>query len=197
MGRATILTAANEVIMSQYIAFLRAINVGGRNIKMDKLRGHFEDMGFENVESFIASGNIIFETERVDRRALEQPIEAHLEEALGYEVATFVRTVEEVGEIAGYTPFVKAMLERDGSNLYVGFVAEPPDNKAVERLHGHATEIDSFHVNGREVYWLCNTSSSQSDFSGAKLERALGRPATMRNIRTVRRLAKKYGDRNV
>ena len=78
--------------MTVYIAFLRAINVGGRTVKMDRLRGLFEHLGYADVETFIASGNVIFQSPAEDTRALEQQIEAHLAASLGYEVATFVRT---------------------------------------------------------------------------------------------------------
>jgi len=100
--------------MHKYIAFLRAINVGGRIVKMDALRKIFSDMGFTSVETFIASGNVIFEASEsdlqvmvglADMTALESWIEDHLHEALGYTVKTFVRTPASLEEIAGYRPF--------------------------------------------------------------------------------------------
>ena len=78
--------------MTLYIAFLRAINVGGRTVKMDRLRGLFEQVGYADVETFIASGNVIFRSPAEDTQALERQIEAHLAASLGYEVAAFVRT---------------------------------------------------------------------------------------------------------
>ena len=74
--------------MPKYFAFLRAINVGGHTVKMDYLRALFEALGFANVETFIASGNVIFETKSKDTNALQREIEKHLHQALGYEVAT-------------------------------------------------------------------------------------------------------------
>ena len=82
--------------MPRYIAFLRAINVGGHTVKMDALRELFEALGFEQVETFIASGNVIFETTETDTAALERRIETHLQAALGYAVATFLRSDAEV-----------------------------------------------------------------------------------------------------
>jgi uncharacterized protein (DUF1697 family) len=76
--------------MTVHIAFLRAINIGGRTVKMDHLRSLFESLGYGEVETFIASGNVIFQSPDEDTRALEQQIEAHLRQALGYEVATFL-----------------------------------------------------------------------------------------------------------
>jgi uncharacterized protein (DUF1697 family) len=68
--------------MPRYIAFLRAINVGGHTVKMDVLRQHFAALGFSNVETFIASGNVVFETTAKNTRTLEQKIEKHLRAAL-------------------------------------------------------------------------------------------------------------------
>ena len=97
--------------MPRYIAFLRAINVGGHTVKMDVLRQQFEALGFANVETFIASGNVIFETTAKNTRTLEKKIEQQLRAALGYEVATFIRTEAELAAIAQYQPFTTALLK--------------------------------------------------------------------------------------
>src|SRR4030095_12804333 len=82
--------------MPRYVAFLRAINVGGHIVKMDQLRKLFTQLGFTDVETFIASGNVLFTSPSKSGAALEAKIEKHLKAALGYEVATFVRTATEV-----------------------------------------------------------------------------------------------------
>jgi uncharacterized protein (DUF1697 family) len=174
----------------KYIAFLRAINVGGHTVKMDQLRGLFEALGFSGVETFIASGNVIFRAPARDTSALEQPIEAHLAASLGYKVATFVRTTAEVAGIAGYLPFPADEIERN--KLYVGFLQAPPGDEALGRLAALCTPLDEFHVQGRELYWLCRTTISRSKVSGAQIERALGMPTTLRNLTTVRKLVAKY-----
>ena len=78
--------------MAKYIAFLRAINVGGRTIKMDHLRTLFAQMGFADVATFIASGNVIFDSPETDTVVLERTIEDGLQDMLGYRVDTFIRT---------------------------------------------------------------------------------------------------------
>ena len=75
--------------MPRFFAFLRAINVGGHNVTMEKLRGLFEALGHKDVETFIASGNVIFASKSKDRGALERKIENSLRKSLGYEVTTF------------------------------------------------------------------------------------------------------------
>lgn len=176
--------------MIKYIAFLRAINVGGRNVKMYRLRQIFEEMSLVNVETFIASGNVIFDSDVVDRKNLETQIEVSLQEALGYRVDTFLRTVSELTAIAEYQPFAAAELENN--NLYIGFLANTPSDEREQDLQGFANEIDSFHIHEHQVYWLCRKSISVSKFTGGKLEKALDMPATLRNVRTIKRLVSKY-----
>lgn len=178
--------------MPKYVAFLRAINVGGHTVKMDHLRRLFEAMGFANVETFIASGNVIFDSTEPNKKALERQIEASLREALGYPVATFIRTTAELAEITRYKPFKEPDLNADGNMLYIAFLADTPADATQQKLLSYTTEIDEFHVNGLEVYWLCRKKMSESQFSGALLEKTLGLPATMRNSTTVKKMAAKY-----
>lgn len=177
--------------MSRYIAFLRAINVGGHNVKMADLRRMFEELGFSNVETFIASGNVIFESGIEDAPALERQIEAHLRQSLGYEVATFLRSPEEVAAVANHAAFPT---EDDAASLTmsIAFLPEQPDDAAQQALFALRTPIDDFHFHNREMYWLCRTKMSESTFSNMRLEKVLRMPATMRNITTVRKLAAKY-----
>lgn len=181
--------------MTRYIAFLRAINITGRFVKMDRLRGLFEELGFSNVQTFIASGNVIFASPATDTQLLERQIESHLRVALGFEVATFVRTVSEVAAIAAYKPFAASELDAEGNSLYIAFLPAPPGDDAHQKLMSFRSEIDDFHVHDREVYWLCRKQISDSPFSGAVLEKTVGMPATLRNSTTVRRLAAKYAVR--
>ncbi|HSN78699.1 MAG TPA: DUF1697 domain-containing protein [Anaerolineae bacterium] len=176
--------------MTVHIAFLRAINVGGHTVKMDHLRGLFQALGYAEVETFIASGNVIFQASVEATRALEQQIETDLRESLGYEVATFVRTTAELANVAAYQPFPQEEIERN--TLYIGFLQAPPGDEALRKLTALQTPLDDFHVHKRELYWLCRTTISQSKVSGAQIERALGMPTTLRNVTTVRKLAAKY-----
>lgn len=175
--------------MPKYIAFLRAINVGGHLVKMDHLRLLFAGLGFANVETFIASGNVIFDSTSKSPRALEKKIQTCLLESLGYEVTTFLRTVPEVVSIAEYKSFPDSELAVH--TLYIGFMAEEPKQKANEKLLQLKTQIDDFNLQGREVYWLCRGKFSEQ-VSGAEVAKALGVPITLRNLTTVKRLAAKY-----
>ena len=83
----------------RYIAFLRGINLGGHNVKMDRLRVLFEELGLGDVTTFIASGNVIFDSDERDADTLADRIEAHLAQALGYDVPTFLRTDVELARV--------------------------------------------------------------------------------------------------
>lgn len=177
--------------MPRFIAFLRAINVGGHTVKMEHLRQLFESLGFTSVETFIASGNVVFQTPSTNVKALERKIENKLRAALGYEVATFIRTDAELADIANYRPFRQPDLDAAAA-LNIAFLADAPDDQFRQKLRALRTEIDDFHVHGREVYWLCRTRQSESTFSNAVLERTLGRQSTLRGASTIKKLAAKY-----
>ena len=174
--------------MPRYVAFLRAINVGGHVVKMQRLKELFDSLGFAEVETFIASGNVIFESPAKSAARFEQKIEQLVQRELGYEVKTFIRTSGEVSAIAESDPFGPLA----GATLYIGFLKTEPDRATAERLHAAQTDIDDFALVGRELYWRCRGLSSESTFSGPKLEKTLGMATTLRNVNTVRRLAAKY-----
>ena len=167
----------------RYIALLRAINVGGHTVKMDRLRSLFEAAGAKDVETFIASGNVIF-TSKSGEAALEKKLAAHLAKELGYEVGVFLRTPSELSNAAAH--------EDVNGSLYVGFLHAPATAAAKKNLKALETDSDTFEFKGRDFYWLITTSMGQSKLTGARVEKALGVSTTMRNITTVRKLAEKY-----
>ena len=176
--------------MTRCIAFLRAVNVGGRFIRMEALRTAFEALGLANVTTFIASGNVIFETKARDLAALERKVEAHLNTTFGFEIHTFIRTEQELAVIVAHPAFDAA--EAAAANTHVvGFIASAPDAataKLIERFH---TEADRFHLHARELYWISHHKQSETTFSNAAFERALKTRATFRNISTLRKLLDK------
>lgn len=173
--------------MATTVALLRAINVGGRTVTMANLRQHFAAGGFGAVETFIASGNVLLNTGVRARRATEQRIEAMLRAALGYDVATFLRSRGEIAEVAARAAFPAGAMA-EAAALNVAFLHAAPTAAATARLLALRNGVDDFRVHGREVYWLSRVRQSQSSFSGAVLERTLGMPATLRGMNTVRRL---------
>ncbi len=178
--------------MPKQFAFLRAVNVGGHNVTMERLRGLFEGLGLKGVESFLASGNVVFDGNPGKTRTLEQRIERHLLTSLGYEVRTFIRRDHEVGAIARYTPFEESLIRSAGA-FCVGFLSDPLQPGARKSLMALASQIDIFHLHEREVFWLCKKRQSESKFSNAVFEKATGSHVTFRGMNTIGRLAAKYG----
>ncbi len=177
--------------MARAIAFLRAINVGGHVVTMDALKAHFRDAGCAGVESFIASGNIVFDSKAKDTVALERKIEKQLEKALGYEVKTFIRSDAEVAAIAAYEPFPKVLREKARA-FSVGFLAAPMTAAEQKTLQSLASGVDHFHAHGRELYWLSLVAQSDSKFSNVLFERSLKLRTTFRGLNTIIRLTAKY-----
>jgi uncharacterized protein (DUF1697 family) len=172
------------------VAFLRGINVGGHRVKMDELRRLFEQMGFANVSTFIASGNVIFEAPA--KKLDEARIESVLREALGFEAPVFVRTREELAAIVAHRPFAKKDLDNPDFRLHVCFLRGALSEEQQSALTTFETAMDAFHVQGREIYWLCRGPLNQSLAKWPQIEKKVTGPATARNITMLRRLTGKW-----
>jgi uncharacterized protein (DUF1697 family) len=174
----------------RFAAFLRAINVGGHVVKMERLRDLFAELGFDDVRTVIASGNVLFSTSQRSPSRIERALEEALREALGYEVATFLRTRAELEAILAFDPIplLPPPPKADGM-LSVAFLKAPPPASAASLLDALRSPVDDFHVRGREAWWLRRTRDARSLVLGSKLEKALG-AATVRNVSTVARIVR-------
>lgn len=179
--------------MAEYIAFHRAINVSGSKIiKMEKLRGLFEEMGFKNVATYIQTGNVYFETRKAKNETIAAKIEKHLEEALGFEVETFVYTVEELAKLTKADPFGK--IEDDGNAVvYFGFLKEEPTKENLDKLYAFNTDIDTFKVKGNVLYILRYRDMGKSKATPTLIEQKLKTKCTTRNRKTIFKLFDKFG----
>ena len=175
--------------MPRYVAFLRALNVGRRFVQMDRLRSLFQAMKLRNVETFIASGNVLFDARTDDAEALERRAEKALEKALGYEVLTFVRSGDELTAVAAHEPFGDPAATPRTHLIYIGFLKTAPTDEARRKLAAYGTRLTDVHVHGREVYWRVERNMRVLG-NAALIEKTLG-PATMRSVSTVRKLAAK------
>jgi uncharacterized protein (DUF1697 family) len=195
MGKEVALPLGRQRLMPRYVALLRAINVGKRIVKMDRLRSIFQDAGLKNVETFIASGNVLFDATAKSSDAIEKRIESALETELGYVVETFVRTPAELAAITVATPFAGSKQHAATNNLYIGFLKATPPAEMTTRLVALKTPNDEFRVVGREYYWSCRTSLGQSPETAKALGKILKLDNTVRSITTVRKLAELGGRR--
>lgn len=177
--------------MPRCIAFLRAVNVGGHTVKMEALRAEFEALGLAPVETFIASGNVIFDDHACAHAALERSIEARLHARFGFEIHTFIRTVAALQAIANHPAF-DAAATACARTCVVGFLATALDAAALRTIANLDTDVDRFHVHDRELYWLSRQKQSESTFSNAVFEKALRVRATFRGIGTLNKLLAKF-----
>ena len=177
--------------MPRYVAFLRAINVGGHTVKNTELKKIFAAAGIADAETFIASGNVIFESKSRSEPALTGKIEGAMEKTLGYEVRTFLRGVEELTEVGEQTPF-KPARHKSAKAYVIGFVESPFTAAEKKTFATFAGPNDEFHVDGREAYWLSQTFQSESPVFKIPVEKRVGRLMTWRNINTVQRIVAKY-----
>lgn len=173
--------------MPRYVAFLRGINLGKRRVAMSQLKTLFEELGFEDVATFIASGNVLFTSKATSVKKLEAQIEAHLEKSLGYEVDTFIRTAKEVLAVGAAKVFKDG--DKPGVTVHVGYFKDKIAADAAKVLHAVDAPEDEFHVDGRELYWLCRIRTSDSQVWKRPDVKALKVPScTMRNMTSVRKL---------
>jgi uncharacterized protein (DUF1697 family) len=114
-----------------------------------------------------------------------------LREALGYDVAAFIRTDAELAEIANYQPFRQSEIDA-AAEFNIIFLANTLDEKVTQKVLALSTDTDEFHVHGREIYWLRRKKQGESSFSTPPLEKTLGRPFTIRGANTVKKMAVKY-----
>jgi len=181
--------------MDRYVAFLRGMNLGGRRIENEELRRHFEEIGFEEVATFRASGNVIFATpKREAEEKLARRVEAELGGRLGYEVPVFLRSVEEVAAIAARRPFAAKAVAKSKGKLQVSFLGRKPSAAARKKALALATDEDLLAIEGRELYWLPSGGISESDLDLKAIDAALG-PWTMRTMGTIEQISARYCQR--
>lgn len=176
------------------VAFLRGINVGGHRVKMDRLRELFAEMGFEDARTFIASGNVVFATRAGAPEAVEMRIEEALADALGYDVPTFVRSLDQVVRAYDRT-WPDAGVPFESGAHYVAFLKDSPATSAQVAFSELTSDDDVFRFDDRELHWFTRGRISESPLFGGPFERASRDLAhTMRNVTTLRRLVSRFGD---
>jgi uncharacterized protein (DUF1697 family) len=167
------------------VALLRAINVGGRFVKMEKVRALAEGAGLRGVSTYIQSGNLLFDCAARDAGRMERKLEALWQEELGWDIATLVRTQKEIADLFEEGGGLAHGLKGKDARHYVSFLREEPARAAIETLHGWSYAKERLLVRGRELHFWCTIPSHEAEFSNAKLEKALKFPATTRDWKTV------------
>jgi len=164
--------------MPTYVAFLRAINVGGRFVKMATLAQHFRDLGHADAHTYINSGNVVFRSASRNATALATTIEQGLPPLLGFETHAFVRSAAQLHEVAGRGMALAA--DRELADVNVAFLGAALSAEQASVLATLRSAVDDFEVRGTEVYWMCRIKQSESKFSNTLFERKLKVRTTLR-----------------
>lgn len=177
--------------MTIYIALLRGINVGGKNIiKMVDLKRMFEVMGLCEVQTYIQSGNVLFKSNE-EEEMLRKKIEYEIEAVFGFSVIVVLRTAAELEWIVQNCPFSEeevseAKASSEGESLYVSLLTHKPLQEKIEHLNVYRSESDEYRIEGREVFLLFNHSIRNSKLAN-NLQK-LDVPGTVRNWKTISKL---------
>lgn len=176
--------------MVRYVAFLRAINVGGRKlIRMEDLTRVLLRAGLANVRTYIQSGNVIFDSEETDATALAKRIENALLKALGHEVTVVLRTNTELENILEPNSF-KRVKPGDDVMLFVTFLASQPSRKPRLPLISTTEKLEAFQIRGGAAFIVARRKKNgRFGFPNNFVEKALGVSATTRNWSTVSKIA--------
>jgi uncharacterized protein (DUF1697 family) len=178
--------------MPRYAAFLRGVNLGSvRKAGGAELRSLFEGMGFTDVATFRTSGNVVFDADRESPAKLTARIETALAEALGYEVAIFLRDASEIRAIAAHEPFPPDLIEASKGKLQVSLLSAKPSATARKQVLAQGTDEDRLAFGERELYWLPSGGTRDSALGMRGIEKLVG-SSTMRTKGTLDLIAEKY-----
>lgn len=169
--------------LNRYLALLRAVNVGGRTVKMERLRALFAEIGLADVQTYIQSGNVFFSAATVDRAKLTLKIENHLAKALGFEVPVFIRSLDELEAITRSAVFANRQ-PCDDERCCVTFTSKPAP-AGFTGAHTAREDFDVLHVTPGELYVVWRFINGRPGNPGAVIEKMLGAQTTTRFFHTL------------
>ena len=164
---------------------LRGINVGGkRRVKMDELKEFYASMGCLNVQTYVQSGNVIFQHRDTNGSKLASKIERSLNEHFGLDIAVIIRTQEEFNRLLDKNPFA----DKDESKLHVTFLSSKPQKIPTDQIERYAAAGEAYSISDKEVYLFCPDGYGRTKLSNNFFEKIMKATATTRNWRTVNTL---------
>jgi uncharacterized protein (DUF1697 family) len=173
--------------MHTWIALLRGINVGGNNIlPMAKLREDLESLNFENVVTYIQSGNVLFQTKEKDRTKLAKKIGTKIFASHGFEPSLLLLTMEELESAIENNPYPDATA--DPKSLHFFSLASEPTSAQWDRLEKAKSATESYQISGQVFYLHAPDGIGRSKLA-ASAEKLLGVSTTARNFQTVNKLS--------
>jgi len=175
--------------MTTYITILRGINVGGhKSIKMEALRQMFTRLGFLNVQTYIQSGNVIFQNPEItDTQLLENKIKNKISENFGFEISVLVLTLNDLENVVENNPFLSDNT-KDPAYLHITFFSSLPEKAFVDKINAENYNADEFVCSRKNIYLYCPNGYGKTKLTNTFLETKLKVAATTRNWKTVNEL---------
>lgn len=182
--------------MNKYVAFLRAVNVGGHNrIKMDDLKKLFVSIGYKNIETVIQSGNVIFESSEKNLKTITNKIENKLNEFMKKEIKVFVRTHSELAKIVKENPFGKTKAD-DVVRTYVFFLYGEPENKVKIPFVSTTGDVNVFKKIGLQVFMIVKKIPGKASSPNDLIEKNFEVSVTARNWNVVCKIVETASTKN-
>jgi uncharacterized protein (DUF1697 family) len=177
--------------MERYIAFLRGINVGGKNlIRMDELSDIFERLGFTKVITYIQSGNVLFNSDSLSTDQLANQIEAEMSKSMGDHIPVMVRSVRALENLISHNPFTNYPKDQD-IHFYLCFLKYRPEKIPPLPLISINDGLEIFHITEHYAFIVSRKVKGRYGFPNHFVEEELGVPATTRNWNTILRVIQK------
>ena len=173
--------------MNTYISILRGINVSGsKMIKMDALRKMYDDMGFKNVQTYIQSGNVVFQSKKTLAAILEKKISKEIFDRTNFEVPVLVKELDELKNVLNSNPFLDKRKE-DINFLHVTFLSDTPQKENIEKIKGEYSP-DEFIISDKNIFLFCPNGYGKTKLHNNFFENKLKLQATTRNWKTITEL---------
>lgn len=173
--------------MYRYISLIRGINVGGKTLRMDKLKTIYESLGFSDIETYIQSGNVLFSTQDTDTVRLQSVIEGAIKAESGLDVSVLVLTPAELIGILGNNPFIRAGIT-DTKKMHVTLLSGEPGEVNKNKIDPAGYGPDKFIISGKSVYLYCPEGYGRTKLTNNFWESKLKLRATTRNWNTMNKL---------
>ncbi|MFL7869204.1 MAG: DUF1697 domain-containing protein [Anaerolineales bacterium] len=178
--------------MQTYISMLRGINVSGqKKIRMADLKSMYETLGFGNIQTYVQSGNVVFESNEEDLAKLRQSIEAQIEGTFGFSVPVLIRTADDFKRIIENHPFK----DEEAIRVLVTFLYEHPEQSKLDELSDYKDKVDHFEIGEQEIFLFCPGGYGKTKLSNTFFEKKLELIATTRNWKSVNALYQMANER--
>ena len=178
--------------MQTYISILRGINVSGQKpVRMADLKSLYESLGIGNVETYVQSGNVVFDSEEIDSEILTKSIEGQIEKTFEFAVPVLVRSADDFLRVIKNHPFK----EEEPVRVLVTFLYQHPEQSKLDDLSRYEDKVDKFAIGEQEIFLFCPGGYGKTKLSNTFFEKKLSVIATTRNWKTVNALYQMASER--